>query len=171
MRTLLLDNTYFPVKVINWQKAIILLVSGRAEVVEEYSNIAIRSVSCSLRLPRVLRLFSRHRSAFNVRFTRHNLYWRDQNTCQYCTKKFSTSELTFDHIVPVSKGGETSWTNVVAACASCNTKKANKTPEEAGLKLLKTPRVPNWSPYLCLRLKQDDPDEWSTWFPGSLATG
>ena len=164
-RTLLLDNSYFPVSVINWQRAMILLITGRAEVVDEYSDVQIRSVSSSFKLPRILRLFKTHKRSATVRFTRYNVFWRDRWTCQYCAVSMKTSKLTFDHVIPRSKGGETSWENVVTACQKCNSKKGCKSLKECNLELLKKPVKPKWSPQMCLKLKEDDPQEWYSWFP------
>lgn len=165
LRTLLLDNTFFPVKVITWQRAMVLLLTGRAEVVLEYRDKTIRSVNAQYSLPMILRLFSKHQTQRHVKFTRLNVYLRDRFTCQYCAKKFQINELTFDHVLPASRGGKTNWDNIVTSCAKCNTKKGNLTPQEAGMKLLKPVKPPQWSPMLCLRLRKDDPKEWFDWFP------
>lgn len=165
MRTLVLDSTFFPVKVVGWQKAMILLLTGRAEVVTEYGDKTIRSVSQSFNLPKILRLYNRHRAKRNVKFSRINVYYRDNFQCQYCACRPPADKLTFDHVLPASRGGKTSWENVVTSCAECNHKKANRTPKEAGIRLLKSPIMPKWSPQLCLKLKDTDPDEWYQWFP------
>ena len=81
-----------------------------------------------------------------LNFTRPNVYRRDHQTCQYCGEKLSSDELTLDHVMPRSRGGELSWTNAVAACKECNSAKANKTPQEAGMVLLKQPVKPDWTP-------------------------
>ena len=170
MRTLLLDVNYFPVKIISWQKAITLLVTNRAEMIDEYSDKIIRSVSLSLKLPKILRLYQTHKLSYSVRFTRLNVFHRDNFQCQYCSIRLPACELTFDHVVPVSKEGETTWENVVTCCKPCNTKKGPKTLQESRMKLLKTPRKPSWSIELCLRLKEDDPLEWWDFFPKKLAS-
>jgi 5-methylcytosine-specific restriction endonuclease McrA len=164
MRTLVLDSTYFPVRIVTWQKAMILLFTGRAEMVTEYSDKKIQGVGSCFSLPKILRLYARHKSDRKVRFSRHNIFWRDSNTCQYCHHIFLPSKLTLDHVLPQSRGGKTSWENVVSACAPCNTKKSNKLPHEANMKLKKKPIRPKWSPQLYLRLKKDDPQEWYQWF-------
>lgn len=169
MRTLLLDCNYFPVKIINWQKAMVLLVTSRAEVVDEYADRQIRSVSKSFKLPKVLRLYGSHRLSFHVKFTRMNVFYRDRFSCQYCHLQLPATDLTFDHVIPVSKGGKTSWDNVVSCCRECNSKKGSLTLLEAGFKLTKKPRRPKWTPELCLRLKDDDPVEWLNFFPKGLA--
>lgn len=164
MRTLLLDNTFSPVRVISWQKAMILWVAGRAEVVDVYQDIDIRSPKKTFKLPKTLRLFARHYSRKFVKLTRFNLFYRDRFICQYCGKKFNYNDLTFDHIVPKSKGGNTDWKNIVAACTKCNSKKADKLPKEAHMYPLSSPKIPKWTPSICLKLKDDDPEEWFSWF-------
>lgn len=165
MRTLLLDSTFFPVRIVSWQKAMILLLTGRAEVVTEYDDKLIRSTSKSFSLPKILRLYNKHRTRRQVKFNRQNIYLRDNYTCQYCYKKFKFLELTFDHVHPVSKGGRTDWENIVTCCKGCNTKKGAKLLKETGLKLLNQPKVPNWSASMCLRISENDPDEWFHWLP------
>lgn len=131
----------------------------------DYSDQTIRSVAKDFQLPKILRLYGRHRGSKSVKFSRINVYLRDEYVCQYCYRKFVTKELTFDHVIPISKGGLTTWENIVTSCSKCNTKKGDKTPREAGMKLLKEPRRPNWTPSMALKLKKDDPDEWFDWFP------
>jgi 5-methylcytosine-specific restriction endonuclease McrA len=167
MRTLVLDSTYFPVKIVGWQKAMILLITGRAEIVTEYEDSIIRSVSQSFQLPKILRLNNKHKAQKKVKFTRMNVFWRDAFKCQYCLIQLPANNLTFDHVVPSSKGGGTTWENVVTCCPGCNTKKGDKSLQQAGMKLYKKPIQPDWSPQLCLRLKVDDPVEWYDWLPQS----
>jgi 5-methylcytosine-specific restriction endonuclease McrA len=160
MRTLLLDNTYFPIKVLSWQKAMILWLTGRAEVVDVYEEIDINSPRMTYKLPKVLKLLCRHKSTMKVRFTRLHVFSRDDFTCQYCVKEFSYGELTLDHIVPLSRGGQTSWENVVSACKKCNGRKGNKMPDEAKMYPNKRAQGPRWTPQLVLRLTDNDPLEW-----------
>ncbi|MDD0852799.1 HNH endonuclease [Halobacteriovorax sp. GB3] len=163
MRTLLLDNSYFPVQIVSWQKAILLLFTGRAEVVDEYEEHHIQTVSSSYPRPKILRLFSRHQTSRSVKFSRQNVFLRDNYTCQYCFKPFPHQQLTFDHVIPQSKGGPTSWQNIVTCCQRCNNKKGNKLLSEMGIKLQKIPSEPDWHPTMCLKLKNDDPKEWFDW--------
>ena len=86
-------------------------------------------------------------------FTRHNLFMRDKNLCQYCGIKLSNNDITIDHVHPKSLGGETSWKNCVVACAKCNRKKDNKTLSQSGMKLLHTPFVPMWRPDFVSKIK------------------
>jgi 5-methylcytosine-specific restriction endonuclease McrA len=143
----------------------ILFLTGRAELVDQYHDRKIRTVSTSYPLPKILRLFQNHRLCFNVKFTRMNVFYRDNYQCQYCSIKLPIGELTFDHVVPVSQGGPTNWENVVTCCKSCNFKKGAKSLNEAKMKLLTRPKRPSWSAELCLRLKDDDPIEWWDFFP------
>ncbi len=167
MRALLLDNTYFPVRIVSWQKAIILVLTNRAEIVEEYNDKHIRSVSQTFNLPKIIKLYARHKTQQYVKFTRFNLFVRDNFQCQYCANQFPLHKLTFDHVVPQSKGGRTTWENVVACCHPCNLKKGAKAPEQVGMRLLRQPRRPSWSPQLCLKIRHDDPIEWNHWLPHS----
>jgi 5-methylcytosine-specific restriction endonuclease McrA len=81
-----------------------------------------------------------------VKFSRHNIYLRDGNRCQYCGHKFTSSELSLDHVIPLSRGGTSSWENVICACLACNVKKGNRTPAEASMRLIAPPRKPRWHP-------------------------
>lgn len=143
----------------------ILYLSERAEVVDHYEDKLIRTVTKSFKLPKVLRLFQTHKLSRNVKFTRMNVFYRDQFQCQYCSLKLPPGELTFDHVIPVSQNGATNWENVVTCCRPCNTAKGSKTLQQAGMTLLKRPKKPRWSPELCLRLLDDDPVEWWNFFP------
>ena len=119
---LLLNATYEPIRVVNWKKAITLLCQGKVEVLEVHDK-EIRGFSITIQLPSVIRLFSlvRMREAHrSVRFSRANIFARDKYRCQYCNKKGRSDELTFDHVVPISKGGCKGWENIVTACIKCN---------------------------------------------------
>ena len=159
--TLLLSQGYEPIKVIPWQRAITLLSLGKVEVIEEY-DAEIRAVSLVIKIPAVVRLiraFRRH--AKPVKFSRVNIYARDGYKCQYCGVKCSISELTYDHVIPRSKGGKTTWENIVTCCYPCNGAKGNRTPSEAGMKLRSTPSRPAWVPAVTIRVStRSMPDAW-----------
>ncbi len=107
----------------------------------------IATPSMTLRIPSVIQLLSCERTPrHDVKFSRHNIYVRDGNRCQYCGKRFSTSELSLDHVIPLSRGGPSTWENVVCACLPCNVRKGNRSPDEAGLKLRHVPVKPKASP-------------------------
>ena len=131
--------SYFPLSILTWQDAIKSVYLDRVNVVAEYEQV-IRSEKLTLAMPSVVVLKSFVNPQKAIPFTRFNLFLRDSFTCQYCGKK--EHELTFDHVVPRSKGGKTTWDNVVAACTSCNIKKSNKVASRAGMKLLKSPARP-----------------------------
>jgi 5-methylcytosine-specific restriction endonuclease McrA len=95
-----------------------------------------------------------------VKFTRHNIFERDHNTCQYCGIKFDRKDLNLDHVIPRDRGGETSWENIVCSCVPCNSRKGNRTPPEAGLKLLHKPKRPKWRPMLHLQFSKARDDSW-----------
>lgn len=144
-RTLLLNITYEPLRVITWQKAITLLTLGKVEVVEEYDR-EVHSVSFAIKLPAVVRLlrFVKWREK-SIKFSRRNIYARDHGKCQYCGKALAQQEITYDHVVPKSQGGQTSWENVVTCCLKCNGKKGGRTPQQAGMKLRNIPKRPQWN--------------------------
>lgn len=161
--TLLLNNTYEPLQVVNWQRAITLLWQGKVEVLEEHDE-EIRSVSFSMKIPSVLRMLVpvRLRRRAPVKFTRLNIFTRDNFTCQYCGKKFKSEELTFDHVVPVSQGGRKSWENITTACVPCNSKKEGRTPEQAKMKLLKKPKCPAWCQVVTVTMGiKNTPQNWA----------
>src|SRR5215470_9232795 len=145
-RTLLLNSSYEPLKVISWQRAVTLFVLGKVEVIREYDGF-VRSISFKIRTPAVVRLlrFIRRKRP-QVSFSRRNLFLRDDGHCQYCGGKKDTSDLTYDHVVPRSQGGRTEWTNIVTCCVDCNRRKGGRTPEQAGLRLLRVPKRPEHLP-------------------------
>jgi 5-methylcytosine-specific restriction endonuclease McrA len=178
-RTLLLNSTYEPLKVIPWQRAVTLLWLGKVEVIRSYER-DVRSVTFRVRMPAVVRLlrFVRRKEP-QVSFSRRNLFARDASTCQYCRRQLESNELTYDHVVPRAMGGRTEWTNIVTCCVDCNRRKGGRTPEQAGMRLLKPPRRPDRLPttisftigvrtapeawrdflYWNLELDADDPDK------------
>ncbi len=143
-QALLLNASYEPLKVVDWQKAITLWCQNKVEVLAHHDR-EVRAVTFSFKLPSVIRLlrFVKIKRRFEfVPFNRANIYARDANTCQYCAEVLPTSELTFDHVVPVSQGGGKDWENIVTCCVTCNRKKGGRTPSEAGMRLLRQPRRP-----------------------------
>ena len=116
--------SYFPLSLMSWQDAVHAVFNERVSVVAEY-DIWARSPSTQIRLPSVVALRKYQPSARRVAFTRFNVFLRDLFTCQYCGEAFSSSALTFEHVIPRSCGGQTTWSNIVAACVPCNTSKGN----------------------------------------------
>jgi 5-methylcytosine-specific restriction endonuclease McrA len=116
--------SYFPLSLIAWQDAVGAVVSERVSVVAEYDAWA-RSPSTRVRLPSVVALRPYRRTPKHVAFTRFNVFLRDRFRCQYCGERFAAWALTFEHVIPRSKGGTTSWSNIVTACVPCNTRKGS----------------------------------------------
>lgn len=141
--TLLLNASFEPLRVISWRRAMTLWCQGAVEIVETY-DVEKRAVTFSFRVPSIVRLlkFVKVRNLHAVKFSRANIYLRDDHTCQYCETKHEPEDLTFDHVVPVAQGGRRSWENIVAACVDCNKRKDNRTPVQAGMTLLRQPRKP-----------------------------
>src|SRR5271155_5739547 len=162
-KVLVLNRSYLPVHVTSVKRAFALLYQGVAHAVDEdyrtfdfdnWRDLAIELhherlgvVGGFIRVPRVLLLIAYERvPKRHVRFSRFNIYARDGNTCQYCGKRFSRTELNLDHVTPRSRGGVSTWENVVCSCHACNRRKGGRTPEEAGMDLIKKPHRPQWTP-------------------------
>jgi 5-methylcytosine-specific restriction endonuclease McrA len=144
--TLLLDATYEPLQLISWQKAMTLLFLRKVEVLAHYEQ-HIHGGERSLAQPAVVRLNRRvpwRKSG--VRFSRRHVFQRDGYACQYCGEVCAPRDLTFDHVFPRSRGGETGWSNIVTSCRACNQRKGDRTPEEARMTLLRRPVAPRWLP-------------------------
>ncbi|MBC8418995.1 MAG: HNH endonuclease [Proteobacteria bacterium] len=147
-QVLLLNTTYEPLKIINWKKAITLLMLGKVEVLEEYGR-DIHSVTFTIKLPSVVRLLMMVRKPKNaVKFSRQNIYARDKYRCQYCGSKLPVEDLSYDHVIPKSRGGKTLWSNIVTCCMVCNRKKGGRAPKEANMRLVRKPSKPKWLPAL-----------------------
>jgi 5-methylcytosine-specific restriction endonuclease McrA len=167
---LVLNRHYQPIHVTNAKRAFTLLYLGVARVIDQQfrtfdfaswaqlsdeinqgrgyaDHDVVRTVDRAILVPRViiLQLYDRIPRT-KVRFSRHNIYLRDGNMCQYCGRELPRTDLNLDHVVPRAQGGRTTWENVVCCCIDCNLSKGARTPEQAGIKLLKTPARPRWTP-------------------------
>jgi 5-methylcytosine-specific restriction endonuclease McrA len=139
---LVLNATFEPINVCTVRRAVVLLLKEKAEVIER-SEWDLHSENLTLSRPVVIRLVSYvriPRDTHRRKITRRAVFARDEWTCQYCG---SRSNLTVDHVVPKSKGGASSWTNIVASCAPCNRRKGDALPRQVGMRLLREPRSPN----------------------------
>jgi 5-methylcytosine-specific restriction endonuclease McrA len=162
---LVLNRLYQPVNVTTVRRAFSLLYQGVARAIDKefqtfdfeswaalsaemHDPDVVHTISRRIRIPRViiLQVYDRF-PRVNVRFSRQNIYLRDKLTCQYCGKKFQRSDLNLDHVIPRSRGGRTTWENIVCSCVACNLKKGGRTPSEASMRLLKRPSRPKWSPF------------------------
>jgi 5-methylcytosine-specific restriction endonuclease McrA len=158
-----------PHQIVAWPEAICALYLGKAEVLEEYAE-KIRGPSISMNIPAVMRLKKPvTRVKRDVKFSRLNVYTRDDFRCQFCGAKRPARELTYDHVLPFSRGGKTDWENIVTACGRCNRKKGNRTPEEAGMQLLKRPARPKSLPLVrCFALPRVVPAQWQPYLGDAL---
>jgi 5-methylcytosine-specific restriction endonuclease McrA len=186
---LVLNRQYLAVHVVNVRRAFGLLLNRLAEVIhiedgqycnydfESWREISemraafkerahddwIRSVNFEICVPRVLRLLHYDRlPKQRVRLNRRNIFARDANLCQYCGKRFPTNELSLDHVLPTCRGGDTSWENLVCACVRCNVRKGGRTPQEAGMKLIKKPIRPKRSPLVTIKLGNPKYASWKS---------
>jgi 5-methylcytosine-specific restriction endonuclease McrA len=143
---LVLNQNYEPISICSAKKAVILIFLNKASTVENY-NSAIRSVSVEIPYPSVIRLNRFVKKPFQkVSLNRKNIIKRDKHTCQYCGKNHQP--MTIDHVIPKSLGGGESWENLVCACIRCNGKKGSRTPDQAGMKLVRSPKKPTHLFYL-----------------------
>ena len=183
---LLLNADYTPLKIIDWERAITLLLEETAELIEDYAGRFVRSELLSMPWPAVLRLKKFVRDRARMRFTRANVLARDNYTCGYCGKRPSkkgrpdVEDLTLDHVVPRAQAKNhqvtlpwnkkivavTCWENITCACSECNMLKADRTPAQAGMTLKVTPRAPLPGDILRMSLaKRVIPDEWREYLP------
>jgi len=142
---LVLNATYEPINIVSVRRAVVLLLKEKAELVEA-ANAELRAGRFRMPLPAVIRLvyYVRIPRLMGVPLSRRTVLARDHHTCQYCGSTPGRADLTVDHVRPRSKGGTTTWDNVVTACRHCNVRKGNRTPDEAGLRLRSAPARPRF---------------------------
>ena len=134
--------SYYPLSLCSWQDAVKSVFLDRVSVIESYDK-EVHSPSMTFKLPSVIALKDYIMPQRQPAFTRFNVFLRDNFSCQYCLKKFSANELTFDHLTPRCMNGKTTWENVVSACTSCNLKKGRRLLKHTDLKLSRKPTRPN----------------------------
>ncbi len=183
---LVLNKLYLPIQIVSARRAFALLCRAVAEVVtfeddrfethdfESWCELSalrsqfpdddhdyVRTVSLEIRVPKIVRLLFYDRLPQRaVKFNRRNIYARDENRCQYCGRKFPTSELSLDHVVPRSRGGRSTWENLVCCCVECNAKKGGRLPEEAGLRLIRKPFKPKRPPLIRMTIRDKKYRSW-----------
>jgi 5-methylcytosine-specific restriction endonuclease McrA len=162
---LVLNQNYEPLNVCNARRALVMVFNGKAEVLELNGHV-ISTTTDAYRCPSVIRLASLiRRPRPRLKLSRREVFARDRYVCQYCGKH--TKDLTLDHVVPKSRGGGHSWSNLVSACKACNHRKGGRSPEEARMKLLSTPREPRVGPYYVFLQKvgRYPNEEWRQYLP------
>jgi 5-methylcytosine-specific restriction endonuclease McrA len=181
---LVLNRLWQAVNVCSARRALTLLFEGRAQVVYESPTGAfhtydfgewkdfsveqesgeedqINTISFKIGIPKVILLLVYDRfPKKEVKFTRHNIFERDRNQCQYCGKILERKLLNLDHVVPRDRGGPTTWENIVCSCIPCNTRKANRTPPEAGMHLIRKPKRPKWRPFVQVNFTLNSHSSW-----------
>ncbi|MGO8750748.1 MAG: HNH endonuclease [Thermoguttaceae bacterium] len=186
---LVLNRLYLAVHVVGVRRAFGLLCCDLAEIIHQedgkFANFDfeewrifsgerahrkqphqdwIRSVNFEIQVPRVIRLLKYDRLPNrSLRLNRHTVFARDEHRCQYCGRRFPSGELSLDHVVPRSRGGETTWENIVCCCLGCNVRKGGRTPHEAHMRLVTRPVRPKRSPLLALKLRNPKYECWRTW--------
>ena len=185
---LVLNRLFMAIHVISVRRAFCLLCKEIAEVVsvegeqfasynfENWRQVSefraqlkhpdedwIRTIKQEILAPRIIRLlFYDKLPKQTVKFNRRNIFARDSNRCQYCGRKFATTELSLDHVVPRSQGGQSTWTNIVCACLDCNIRKGGRSPRQAGMHMIRPPEKPRRSPMLNLKLTNRKYQSWKT---------
>ena len=179
---LVLNRLWQAVNVCTARRALTLLFQGQAQVVMNEADGSFRTfsfvqwrdiseqapteesvhaISFRIRVPRIILLLAYDRlPKKEVKFTRHNIFERDKNKCQYCGEVFDRKDLNLDHVIPRDRGGPTTWENIVCSCIECNTHKANRRPSEAGMYLIRKPKRPKWRPFVQISFSLNQHDSW-----------
>jgi 5-methylcytosine-specific restriction endonuclease McrA len=184
---LVLNRFYSPINITTARRAFIMLFNRIAEVItveekdyntynfsswaelSEYKRLFennqehewVFTPNLTLLVPRIVRVLHYGRvGGSKIQLTRRNIYYRDNNTCQYCGKRFKTRDLNIDHVVARSRGGKEEWGNLVCACVRCNIRKGNKLPHEAGMKLIRKPMRPKLNPLIMVHLAKKKYASW-----------
>lgn len=168
MDTLRLTHDWQPLDIIDWQRAMVLIYEGKVAILEEYADRTVRSAHQVHHIPAVVHHIKPVRKRkLKVRFSRAGIYDRDHGRCCYCARVVAFSSMSYDHLVPRSKGGRTTWENIVLACIDCNREKGSKTLEEAGMRLLTQPHKPAARGLIAPIYHWDEglPEEWRNYLP------
>lgn len=163
MKTLLLTYSYEPITFLGFRRTIKLYLNLKVDVISLWDE-KIRSAENYIDFPSIIRLKQYHRIPFNSKFSRVGVFKRDMYVCQYCSRMVTTSSATLDHVIPTSVGGANSWTNCVTSCHGCNSKKGNRTPEQADMQLLNTPFTPKRTIYNDYILERHKHPDWEAYF-------
>jgi 5-methylcytosine-specific restriction endonuclease McrA len=178
---LVLNRLWQAVNICSVRRAFTLLYQGHAQVVDASSGSfltmdfhqwfdfsrsysgddVVHTISFKIRIPQVILLLVFDRlPKKEVKLTRNNVFERDQFTCQYCGLRLERKDLNIDHVVPRHQGGQTTWENVVCSCIDCNSRKGNRTPQQAGIRLLRKPKRPKWRPMVHIQSTRAAHDSW-----------
>ena len=152
---IVLNAGYEFIGLISWQRAMVLMFSGKVEVVKDSDRI-VRTVKETFRVPAIVRLYKFIRQIYRreVPFSRKNILVRDSFVCQYCGRELPPGDLTVDHVIPKVQGGDNHWSNVVTCCKACNVRKGGSTPRQAGMQLVRKPFKPTIMEFINLYLKK-----------------
>lgn len=183
---LVLNKFYLPINIVTVRRAFAILYKDESEVLDEVDEVVkpftfnewirysftlngereyVRTIRFRIAVPRVIRLLRcMSIPKYEVKLTKKSILQRDGHTCQYCGKKYQMNKLTIDHIIPRSKGGKTSWTNMVTACVNCNLRKGRRLPWEVGMKLIKSPSAPPSNPVISQKIRNKDYKIWSYFY-------
>jgi len=165
MKTLLLSSNFFPIRVIEWDRAVKMRYEGTVDVIKEYA-VTISSPSVTWRIPAVVRQRKEIRARNMIRFSRGNVFLRDHFKCQYCNTRFEATRLEYDHVIPRKNGGKTAWENIVTCCRKCNAFKGGRECDEIGMFPINKPVRPTSLPQQAPRINRATaPVEWLAYLP------
>jgi 5-methylcytosine-specific restriction endonuclease McrA len=164
--TLVLNASFEPLSTVTLHRAVVLVLQDKAVVEQAHPGLRVRAAAVELPVPRVIRLCRYVRVPFRRQapWSRRGVLVRDQHRCAYCGRRAST----VDHVRPRSRGGADSWSNTVASCAECNHRKADRTPEQAEMPLLRQPFVPSPADAMLLSLRSDERSELPEWLAAGM---
>jgi len=187
---LVLNRLWQAVNICTAKRALCLVFQGHAQVVHhsgtnQFSTLdfqswcdlstrypereAVSTITLKIRIPKVILLaFFDRLPRKEVKFTRHNIFERDKHQCQYCGRILDRRELNLDHVIPRDRNGTTTWENIVCSCIECNTRKGNRTPREAHMRLLRTPKRPRWRPFLMVSHTRQPDETWRHFLDPSM---
>lgn len=196
MSVLVLNKLYMAIHIVSVRRAFVLLCKQLAEVVhiedgqwcsydfQSWQDVSamrrefqepdadwVRTISFEIQVPRIIRLVRFDRlPKQTVKFNRRNIFARDENRCQYCGKRFATHQLSLDHVIPRSHGGQATWDNIVCACIDCNVRKGGRTPTQAHMSLIRPPVKPRTSPMVNVKLGNRKYSSWKTFLDNAYWT-
>jgi hypothetical protein len=168
MRVLVLTQQYAPHRVISWEHAITMIYTNKVEVVVATDEVIYRNGDVVVHMPSVVKLTKPITGMKRaIKFSRMNVFTRDGFRCSYCGSPKKMKDLNYDHVTPRHLGGRTVWENIVSSCYSCNSRKANRTPEQAGMRLRMKPHKPKHLPMVGPRFDpREIPPEWADYVRG-----
>lgn len=174
-QTLVLDVGMQPIRIVNWQEAIVWCFERIVDVIDTHPRkIGTPNPKWQVEVPSIVKFVRPLPKKRAIKFSRHGVYARDMQACQYCGQRVARAEFTYDHVIPRAMGGKTSWENVVVACVRCNQWKGGRTPEQAGMRLRSMPvkpkRLPDFRGFM-IQFREGMPESWRDYLRDAVYWG